>query len=50
MWDFLKRTGVGYLSREGYERLQAHVAVLADYEGFPAHAQAIRIRNKILGI
>jgi histidinol dehydrogenase len=50
VWDFLKRTGVGYLSREGYERLQAHVAVLADYEGFPAHAQAIRIRNKILGI
>jgi histidinol dehydrogenase len=50
VWDFLKRTGVGYLSREGYERLQAHVAILADYEGFPAHAQAIRIRNKILGI
>lgn len=50
VWDFLKRTGVGYLSREGYERLQSHVAVLADYEGFPAHAQAIRIRNQILGI
>lgn len=48
--DFLKRSGVGYLSREGYERLQAHVALLADYEGFPAHAQSIRIRNKILGL
>jgi histidinol dehydrogenase len=48
VWDFLKRSGVGYLSREGYERLQAHVALLADYEGFPAHAQAIRIRNQIL--
>jgi histidinol dehydrogenase len=50
VWDFLKRSGVGYLSREGYERLQKHVAVLADYEDFPAHAQAIRIRNRILGI
>lgn len=50
VWDFLKRSGVGYLSREGYEELQGYVALLADYEGFPAHAQAIRIRNQILGI
>jgi histidinol dehydrogenase len=50
VWDFLKRSGVGYLSREGYMRLQGHVAKLADYEGFPAHAQAIRLRNEILGI
>jgi histidinol dehydrogenase len=47
VWDFLKRSGIGYLSREGYERLQGAVATLADYEGFPAHAQAIRIRNRI---
>ncbi len=50
VWDFLKRTGIGYLSREGYERLQGTTATLADYEGFPAHAQAIRKRNEILGI
>jgi len=50
VWDFLKRTGVGYLSRQGYETLQAAVAILADYEGFPAHAMAIRKRNEILGI
>jgi histidinol dehydrogenase len=50
VWDFLKRSGVGYLSREGYETLQADVALLADYEGFPAHAQAIRVRNQILGL
>lgn len=48
--DFLKRSGIGYLSKEGYMRLQEHVANLADYEGFPAHAQAIRIRNKILDL
>jgi len=50
VWDFLKRSGVGYLSKEGYQRLQEDVALLADYEGFPAHAQAIRVRNQILGL
>lgn len=48
--DFLKRTGVGYLSREGYAALQNTTALLADYEGFPAHAMAIRKRNEILGL
>ncbi len=48
--DFLKRSGVGYLSREGYERLQGTTTTLADYEGFPAHAMAIRKRNEILGL
>lgn len=50
VWDFLKRTGVGYLSRAGYASLQAEVALLADYEDFPAHAMAIRKRNEILGL
>lgn len=50
VWDFLKRSGVGYLSREGYERLQGTTTTLADYEDFPAHAFAIRKRNEILGI
>ena len=48
--DFLKRSGVGYLSREGYQRLQGITTTLADYEDFPAHAMAIRKRNAILGI
>ncbi len=50
VWDFLKRSGVGYLSREGYLRLQGITATLADYEDFPAHAMAIRERNAILGL
>lgn len=50
VWDFLKRSGVGYLSREGYMSLQDAVATLADYEGFPAHAMAIRKRNEIIGL
>lgn len=48
--DFLKKSGVGYLSREGYAGLQGTVARLADYEDFPAHAMAIRKRNEILGL
>jgi len=48
--DFLKRSGVGYLSKEGYQRLNGITATLADYEDFPAHALAIRKRNEILGL
>lgn len=48
--DFLKRSGVGYLSQEGYTQLQGITTKLADYEDFPAHAMAIRKRNEILGI
>jgi len=50
VWDFLKRSGIGYLSREGYERLAGITATLADYEDFPAHAFAIRKRNEIIGL
>ena len=50
VWDFLKRSGIGYLSKEGYGRLQGITATLADYEDFPAHAFAIRKRNDILGL
>jgi histidinol dehydrogenase len=44
--DFLKRSGVGYLSREGYDALRETTATLADYEGFPAHALSIRQRDE----
>jgi histidinol dehydrogenase len=50
VWDFLKRSGIGYLSREGYGRLQGITTTLADYEDFPAHAMAIRKRNEIIGL
>jgi histidinol dehydrogenase len=50
IWDFLKRSGIGYLNREGYTALQDTTTTLADYEGFPAHAQAIRKRNEIIGL
>lgn len=50
VWDFLKRAGVGYMSREGYDSLRRQTATLADYEGFPAHAMSIRKRDEILGL
>ena len=44
IWDFLKRSGVGYVSEQGYPQLAETALALADYEGFPAHALAIRGR------
>lgn len=46
VFDFLKRSGIGYLSAEGYEALRQTTATLAEYEGFPAHALAIRQRDE----
>jgi histidinol dehydrogenase len=48
VWDFLKRSGIGYLNREGFDKLGKTTITLADYEGFPAHALAIRKRNEML--
>ena len=44
VWDFLKRTGVGYVTEQGFDQLAQTTTTLADYEGFPAHAEAIRGR------
>lgn len=41
--DFMKRSSVGYVTRPAYEALAAHARALADYEGFAAHAAAIRL-------
>jgi len=46
--DFLKRSGIGYLTPEGFDRLRDTTQTLADYEGFPAHALAIRKRAELL--
>ena len=40
--DFLKRTSVSYATKEGYDNLRFSVAAFADFEGFPAHAAAVR--------
>ena len=46
VYDFLKRTSVSYATKEGFDSLADHVAVFADFEGFPAHVAAIRARQK----
>lgn len=45
--DFIKRAGIGYMDERGYNRLAGYTATLADYEGFPSHAFAIRERANI---
>lgn len=48
VYDFLKRSGIGYLTKEGFDRLKGATQTLAEYEDFPAHAMAIRQRGEIL--
>lgn len=48
VFDFLKRAGVGYLTREGFDRLKETTAVMATYEGFAAHAMAVVERERFL--
>jgi histidinol dehydrogenase len=45
VFDYLKRTSIGFVTAEGYARLAPIAKTLADYEGFPAHANAIAQRN-----
>lgn len=44
--DFLKYSSVAYLTAQGHESLRGAAITLADYEGFPAHAMALRERRK----
>ena len=44
VFDFLKRTGIGYVTAEGYPGLSATARRLAEFEGFPAHANAVTER------
>ena len=42
---FRKRTSVAYLSREGLSPMADTVLALAEHEGFPQHAAAMRLRG-----
>jgi len=44
IWDFLKRTSLAYNTAEGFQSLKQAIVTLADYEGFPAHANAVTQR------
>jgi histidinol dehydrogenase len=43
--DFLKYSSVACLTEQGHELLRDAAITLADYEGFPAHAMALRQRR-----
>lgn len=45
VYDFLKRSSIGYLTKGGYRRLKDVARKFAEYEGFPAHANAIKKRG-----
>jgi histidinol dehydrogenase len=44
VFDFLKRTSLSYLTAEGYASLSETTRRLAEFEGFPAHANAVTER------
>ncbi|RUA02820.1 MAG: histidinol dehydrogenase [Deltaproteobacteria bacterium] len=47
--DFLKATGIGYVTSGAYDELAAHAHNLAVYEGFDGHALAVsELRKKLL--
>lgn len=47
--DFMKRSSVGYVTSAGYPELARHARVLATYEGFDSHANAVsEIRDGLL--
>ncbi len=44
VFDFLKRTGIGYMTAAGYQQLSGPTRQLAAFEGFPSHANAVTER------
>jgi histidinol dehydrogenase len=49
VFDFLKRNSIAYVTSKGYPDLAKHARVLATYEGFDAHANAVsQTRDRIL--
>lgn len=45
VWDYLKRTSIAKVDALGLNTLAPAVTAMADYEGFPAHANVLRHRK-----
>jgi len=45
--DFMKFNSVIFATGEAYDKLKGPVTILADYEGFPSHADAFRKRGDV---
>lgn len=51
VFDFMKRTSIGHVTREGYDAIARQARVIANYEGFDAHANAVSdLRTKFLRV
>jgi histidinol dehydrogenase len=46
--DYMKRSSFGYVTSTGYPLMAKHAKVLAEYEGFDAHANAVGPRRDAL--
>ena len=46
VYDFLKRSSIIYVSKEGFQKVKDPAKVLAQYEGLTAHRRAIEIREE----
>jgi histidinol dehydrogenase len=46
--DFLKRSSVGFVTAAGYAAMAQHAEVLARYEGFDGHANAVSEARRAL--
>ncbi|MBE7029956.1 MAG: histidinol dehydrogenase [Ruminococcaceae bacterium] len=45
VFDFLKRSSVGYATRAGFERVRGAAQAIAEVEGFETHALAVKERK-----
>ena len=45
VFDFLKRSSLGYVSREGFERVRGKASLFAETEGFDTHSLAVKERK-----
>ena len=49
VFDFMKRTSIAYVTSKGYPELAKNARILATYEGFDGHANAVsELRDEIL--
>ncbi|NPB05946.1 MAG: histidinol dehydrogenase [Aquificae bacterium] len=46
VYDFLKRSSVIFVSREGFEEVKEPAKVLAEFEGLEAHKRAVEVRER----
>jgi histidinol dehydrogenase len=48
VYDFVKRSSVLYVCREGFEKVSQPAKILAECEGLEAHGLAVKVRERIL--